>query len=176
MKGLLLVDLVEFMMTPLIEFTEGYKNEGLKLETKYTTIRKAFKGITGYPFDNGILVTMDSYGNPFKMSVHLQEVLFPKKEQREESWVIHTWDATGSTQVIRVEFPVVDMLNDKMPSDTKNTLLEALNGYTHGKRTCSGCQKTMDVTEVAGQYFAGLYCKTCWETKYRAIEAKETYD
>lgn len=41
---------------------------------------------------------------------------------------------------------------------------------------CSDCEKLMIRDQIAGRYFAGVYCKDCWESKWKAIEAQETYD
>ncbi len=46
--------------------------------------------------------------------------------------------------------------------------------YTKGIYHCSDCDAEM--TEIAGRYFAGIYCEKCWAQKWKAIEAKETYN
>jgi len=45
-----------------------------------------------------------------------------------------------------------------------------------GKAHCSDCQEIMDVDKIGGRYFAGIYCQSCWEREWKAIEAKETYN
>ena len=48
--------------------------------------------------------------------------------------------------------------------------------YCVKKVNCSACDKEITYNEIAGRYFAGIYCKECWENKYKEIEAKETYE
>ena len=53
---------------------------------------------------------------------------------------------------------------------------EKINNKIEGKIKCSDCGKLINEKEIAGRYFAGLYCKDCWERTWKEIEAKETYD
>ena len=47
----------------------------------------------------------------------------------------------------------------------------------NGIRHCSHCDKILnDEKDVGGHYFAGIYCKECWEREYRAKEEQETYN
>ena len=48
--------------------------------------------------------------------------------------------------------------------------------YSHEIIRCSDCEVAMSKDEIAGRYFAGVYCSDCWERKWKAIEAAETYD
>ena len=48
--------------------------------------------------------------------------------------------------------------------------------YCIEKVNCSACGKEITYNEITGRYFAGVYCKDCWENKYKEIEAKETYE
>lgn len=41
---------------------------------------------------------------------------------------------------------------------------------------CSDCGKKMHKSEIAGHYFAGSYCKDCWEGYWKEKEAKEDYN
>jgi len=52
------------------------------------------------------------------------------------------------------------------------TTEEFINGIIH----CSSCGKEINVSEIAGNYFAGVYCQKCWDTKYKELEANESYD
>ncbi len=45
-----------------------------------------------------------------------------------------------------------------------------------GKAHCSDCQEIMVMSEKGGRYFGGIYCQGCWDGKWKAIEAKETYN
>lgn len=41
---------------------------------------------------------------------------------------------------------------------------------------CSDCGKKMPKSEIAGHYFAGSYCKDCWEGYWKEKESKEDYN
>lgn len=55
-------------------------------------------------------------------------------------------------------------------------IFEAIHDKENGIIRCSDCGRKISADEVAGHYFAGSYCKHCWDTKWKAIEASETYD
>lgn len=48
--------------------------------------------------------------------------------------------------------------------------------YCAGYVYCSQCRRRMHKTEVAGMFFAGVYCKECWDGGVAAEAARETYD
>lgn len=48
--------------------------------------------------------------------------------------------------------------------------------YCNDKIVCSGCNKKINKKDIAGRIFAGIYCKDCWETKYKEEESKINYD
>ena len=53
---------------------------------------------------------------------------------------------------------------------------EKISNKLEGKINCSDCGKIISEKEIAGRYFAGQYCKECWEGKWKEIESKETYN
>ncbi len=80
------------------------------------------------------------------------------------------WDENGTTSVLHCRID-----NSSVPSkEFIDQLYEKLNNYNNGIFTCSDCGAK--ITSVAGRYFAGIYCKNCWERKWKAVEAAETYD
>lgn len=63
------------------------------------------------------------------------------------------------------------------PSDTFiNWINETTLNWVNKQLHCSDCGTLISESEIAGSYFAGKYCKDCWEKTWKAIEAKETYD
>lgn len=63
------------------------------------------------------------------------------------------------------------------PSDNFiNWINETTLNWVNNKLHCSDCGKLITKEEIAGSYFAGKYCKDCWEKTWKAIEAKETYN
>lgn len=53
---------------------------------------------------------------------------------------------------------------------------QSLKDAEKGYYTCHGCNDLIKENEIAGRYFASVFCDVCWDTKWRAIEAKETYN
>lgn len=83
----------------------------------------------------------------------------------------HIWDDFSQslgTFVIDPKLPPTDAFIEWIENITKE--------YCDGDIHCSGCGKQIKQKEIAGRYFAGIYCKDCWENKYKDIEAKETYE
>ena len=83
---------------------------------------------------------------------------------------------TGSNTVGVYTFPSVNVEADLMPQEIYRQIMDDCEDFVRGKQNCSGCNKKINKSEIAGQYFAGRYCSHCWEAKYKAIEANETYN
>ena len=58
----------------------------------------------------------------------------------------------------------------------KNAGVERIQKYDQGYICCCGCGEYIKLEDIAGNIFAGQYCKECWENKYRAVEANMNYD
>lgn len=54
----------------------------------------------------------------------------------------------------------------------ENLTYEYCNKTVH----CSDCKKEMKEEEIAGRFYAGIYCKECWEREWTEREAEENYD
>lgn len=62
-------------------------------------------------------------------------------------------------------------------NDYYNLEREAVKLFQDGKIHCADCGKLMNYEENRShRYFAGLYCDECWNGKWKAIEAEETYN
>lgn len=70
--------------------------------------------------------------------------------------------------------------NSKLSTDENiKKMVEYFDDYLAGFIHCSDCGKKFPAAECAHyrrSYFAGRYCQDCWDNKWKAIEAKETYD
>ena len=53
---------------------------------------------------------------------------------------------------------------------------KTLKNYFKGIVKCSDCGKEIKKEDIAGRYFAGMYCKDCWEREWKEKEEHETYD
>ena len=82
------------------------------------------------------------------------------------------WCDNGSTSIGDYEIEYDNTPSDEFIEWLKTTL----NNCIEGKICCSDCGKQITKAQIAGRYFAGVYCKDCWEREWKAIEAKETYD
>ena len=79
------------------------------------------------------------------------------------------WADDGGTSLVNDKFNTVE--------EFKKAEAEAKLNFENGFLKCSECGELVKYEEVRNhRYFAGLYCTHCWETKYKAIEAAETYN
>jgi len=117
----------------------------------------------GLMWDNPIFAFSNIYGEEFEFLVYQDR--------------ISVWDHHGSVSI--GVFP--------RTSTGVREMLAASEEYTHGLIRCSECGDKMLKTDTAGRYFAGSYCKRCWETDWidengrehknvRDIEAHENYE
>ena len=85
------------------------------------------------------------------------------------------WDQTGTHVLFDQSFMPTN--DGKFPKELINTIYDVLGAYEDGKFHCNDCGQWMTQQEVAGRYFAGKYCKNCWENKgHKEAEARETYE
>lgn len=105
-------------------------------------------------------------GHYFRFSIHAST----------KYWEIHVWDMSGSNSICNYQTKLVDKKADVLSDDLFSKIVTDCEDFIRGIQICSGCQAKIKQTEIAGQYFAGRYCKKCWDTKYRAIEAAESYE
>lgn len=54
--------------------------------------------------------------------------------------------------------------------------IERIDMYRQGYIFCSDCGRPVQRSAIAGNFFAGQYCNTCWHTKWKFINAAENYD
>lgn len=81
------------------------------------------------------------------------------------------WNVSGSTALGRIATCDVD----EMLRFIERRAVDWSSGYVY----CSECGAKMrrfNSVDIGGRYFAGAYCRHCWEGKWRAVEARETYD
>lgn len=82
---------------------------------------------------------------------------------------IYVW-ANGGNISLYSKKDVVSI--DCMPQIITDVIIDWLNGYVH----CSDCDTRIKKSDIAGGYFAGVYCQKCWNGKWKEIEAQENYD
>jgi hypothetical protein len=169
------LSMYQFERIPLIELETNNK-DGI-----YNKVRQAIKPVVNYNWDNNILRITNIFGDEFSIHVYLA-----KKLETPLHWEITLWDHLGTTTIGVWKKNYVSN-EDKLSPDEINEIKKRLEEFTQHILHCSDCQTAMPSdnrikkTEVhekeyGGQYFAGHYCKDCWERKWKAIEAKEKYN
>ena len=96
---------------------------------------------------------------------HKFSLLFSRSE-------IVVWAYNGNLTIGEVKYDYEKGFNEEQFSPIYEAITNFLSGFIH----CSDCGKLIKREEVAGHFYAGSYCKDCWEGKWKAIEARENYD
>ena len=91
------------------------------------------------------------------------------------AWEIMIWNSAGDPQVYKTGYFIADP-DQPIPEPILEGILKALYNYIQGIIKCHGCGKEISFGQIAGAYFAGRYCEKCWESKFRKLEAKESYN
>jgi hypothetical protein len=156
----------------VIEQNNILKYEIYELERGFNEIRIAMKAITGYQYDNSKLIWTNIYGDPY--SIMVTKTKKPKFAGEEADYCLHVWLFNESFSI--GDKPFRAKYDDKLPSDVYKWLKDITENFHNGLFNCSGCKKKILISEISGQFYAGRYCKECWESKYKAIEAKENYN
>lgn len=147
------------MKKPLWYF-EGNNKEGVN------DLFEKMREMSGYQYGNRHLQWSNIFGHMFAISVY----------SAGDQWTISVWDHTGGTSVCSLSQEIVDKETDVLSSENYNKLSEETKAFSQGKIRCSDCKQHINQADIAGSYFAGRYCEDCWEGKWKAIEAKETYN
>jgi len=122
--------------------------------------RKVLKNASGYYWDNGIAFFM--YGiDTFKFML----------SEFKGVWQLSVWDASGQ----------ISIFDNPIPSLNKREFIrdlqKACEMWRNREIYCSDCGKPISwIENNSHSYFASVFCTDCWERKWKAIEAKETYN
>jgi hypothetical protein len=146
---------------PLLYFETNNKDGVVKLF-------KQLKELTGYKYDNKHLKWSNLFGYLFAISIYA--------DKKHKSWEINLWDQTGGIAILRLEQPMTELETDMLSNDVYDEMCQVTEQYVRGFINCSDCKTQIKKSEIAGSYFAGVYCTDCWEGKWKEIEAKETYN
>lgn len=129
-----------------------------------------FESMLNYFYEARNKILGCNFGNPM-VKIKYQDKLFSfSVSSLLKKYYVYVWDEKGTASICSL--PVhAEILKSEL--DEINSYLEE---FCQDKIRCSCCRKLMDKKDVAGRYFAGVYCKECWESEYKAREAAETYD
>lgn len=94
-------------------------------------------------------------------------------EYKRRRYKLSVWDRSGRTSVFSKLIP--EDLKDR--ENFISNLFDITKDYTNGIIHCSDCDEIAKYTDVyKHKYFTGIYCDNCWNSKWKAIEAKENYN
>jgi hypothetical protein len=118
----------------------------------------------GCYYSNSVLQISNLYGDLFAYHLMVRDkarkewtLMLWGKHQALGKWFLNEEDITNNWQVIR-------------------EALKATEEFSLGVIPCSECSTKIKTHEVAGRWFAGVYCKECWEGGIKQQEAKQNYD
>jgi hypothetical protein len=164
--------MIPYLIITQLELTQKplYYWENNNKDGEYAKIRKELKEATSYQFDSSHLILTDIYGNPYSI------IIFLNKDKT--VFEINIWNFNGSISILTVKINVTgDYKEFKLSFEDYNKIMNKITKfYTDDIVPCNECGKDINWKTAAGRYFAGLFCEKCWESKWKAIEAKETYN
>jgi hypothetical protein len=150
-----------------MEFTKKLKGDLNLFLNELEEERKKLKKISGYMFDNANYRFSNIYGTEFSFSIYEEKY----KEISTGKFYVKVWDYLGQTSIFNRE--IFKENEDEFIKD----LLFHSDKWSQGEVKCSECNKWISYQENRRHtYFAGIYCSDCWEGKWKAIEAKESYN
>lgn len=122
---------------------------------------QAATGLFGLEADNfADLLLSDSFGHLYKFGVY----------GKDNSFKFMLWNDTGALHLLTIQ------VQNKLSPANLEQIAKVMSNYQRGIINCSDCGKEIYKHEIGGQYFAGRYCKECWERKWKEVASKETYD
>jgi hypothetical protein len=162
-------------------------------EDKRRDIEKSLKKAVGSMWDNNRL-TLEVLGNHFAFSVHQQSCAKNSIAHREwrkidgfaflpgETFMgnltnlfeWNLWDVRGLTALGNGAF--INDPEQPMFDNVRKHIIGLAEMYIKGNVHCSDCGTEIHKSNVAGRYFAGVYCSDCWEREWKEREARETYN
>ena len=172
MKDYYLIGHLEIPQNELLKIPLWNLDQNNDHDSSTTFIFKILKKLTNYTYDNTHLKWSNIYGQLFSLSVHYQD----NQRTKEEYWEINLWDHSGSITLITLNQKLESKFSDTISEENYKQLKIVSEDFVRGKINCSDCGTKINISEIGGSYFAGRYCKDCWERKWKAIEAKETYN
>ncbi len=134
--------------------------------------RKKLRAASGYAFDNNISRFRNMYDDEF---------LFIINEKTKKNEETNKFEKTNIFEVYVWNISDISVISIVLTNENKKEVIAKISDYCNlwslGKIHCSDCDKIMDYEETKNnRYFGGIYCKECWEGKWKKIEAEETYD
>lgn len=156
-------------------------------------LQKEMKKVAGLMYDNNRLKFVSTMGTLFSLSFsqmhgtkgsfnYATYSKFPGFEVVGKTkygllfniYRYNLWDSVGNTHLSDGVFACD---SDKpIPQNIQKEIAEAAKKFDNGIVACSDCGEEIKKAEAGGRYFAGVYCQECWDSEWKAREAKETYN
>jgi hypothetical protein len=119
---------------------------------------KACQEVVNYKWDTTAIRITNIFGQAFAMHINKS--------------TLSLWNESG-----HVSLDTYTMTEFGFAEGEFKRMIETMNDWTRGLAPCSECGEKIEYHKSQGRtYFAGIYCSNCWETKYKAIEASESYN
>ena len=148
----------EITRRPLMFFTRHHEG--------YDGRWKLMKQATEYSYDNNKTMWSNINGHLHSISI-LKGVA---------GWEINLWDDTGSLAIGQIKQDMINAETDVLSNENYAKMDKMTKDFHRGTVRCSGCGKDTNSKNNPRRFYAGIYCESCWEGKYKAMEAKENYD
>lgn len=126
---------------------------------------------------DGIVWTSKVANNILELSSSGKQFIFVvTKSIKHQKYTIAVWDKDTTCSVCYIHQQFRYMMNEYINDTTYTTILDACNNFSNNIIECTACRTKININDIAGQYFSGRYCNTCWETTYKKIELTENYE
>lgn len=126
-----------------------------ELWEKFQETEKAIKASCNYRWANG-QTYLEEQGRLYAIRVNTN--------RKTQKCYISLWEYSGCPHV--GDFKLSLDKNGAVNLDDYYNLLKAIREYQKGVRHCSKCSEKINVSEIAGTIYAGVYCKDCTNTDW----------
>lgn len=129
---------------------------------------RVLKELMSYPWSSPHYFVTDISGEMFQFLHH----------KFGDTNIITLWNNSGRVGMgdikVKSDDPNATILSHA--ADQWKEMYQRMSDYTNGIIHCADCGNTLKLHEPHGTYFAGHFCDDCWERKWKAIAAAETYE
>ena len=146
------------------DFAEKLKYNINDFIQELNLIKKYYKSKFNYFQDANFFRFSNIYGTEFSFTI------IHEKYAEKDIYVLSVWDYTGNTLIFSSKIPDTDR------KSFFNKLEKACDEFSNGFINCIGCGKLIPFAANQSQrYYGGIFCKSCWDNKWKDIEEKEDY-
>ena len=169
MENTKMISCTPYIVIDYMTFRNGMMGNLDEFISELKEASDAVRIAVNYKWTNGNTRFSNIFGTEFSFMLSKHEHISTK-----ETWYdLSVWDTYGSTAIVSGIVP--ENINERR--DFIKKVLDFSEEYTKGKIHCSDCGKIVNYRDVQeNRYFAGIYCDDCWNRKWKAIEAEETYN